>query len=329
MNAYLTFDYELYFGAKTGTPEKSILEPTEKLMQIANKYNARLVFFVDAGYLTKLAEYSKKYQSLSRQYDLIRKQMAQMCKYGHEVQLHIHPHWEDANFNGESWNMDLNRYQLASFSPEQIQDIVLNYKTELSKHTDKPAFAYRAGGWCIQPFDEIGKALEANNIWLDSTVYTGGYNSNEIISFDFTTAPDKDIYKFSDDPTIENEKGFFTELPISAIEVSPFFYWQLLYSKIFPLKGLEKFGDGSSVEQSKKQLLKLLTGKSSMAASTDGLKAKLLNTSVKKGLKRKNQHFVTVGHPKSTTEFSLKAMEDLFRSYNNHVNFTNFAGISD
>ena len=57
-NIFVTFDYELFFGVQTGTAENCLLDPTNRLIQMAEKYQARFTFFVDVLYLMKLKEYS-------------------------------------------------------------------------------------------------------------------------------------------------------------------------------------------------------------------------------------------------------------------------------
>ena len=45
MKVLITFDYELFFGNKSGTFQKSILEPVEALQKIAKKYAVKFTFF--------------------------------------------------------------------------------------------------------------------------------------------------------------------------------------------------------------------------------------------------------------------------------------------
>ena len=60
MNIYLTFDYELYFGERTGTARNCIFHPTQLLKEVADKHNIKLVQFVDIGYIIKLEEYKTR-----------------------------------------------------------------------------------------------------------------------------------------------------------------------------------------------------------------------------------------------------------------------------
>ena len=53
---------------------------------------------------------------LKKDYDLITQQIQKLSAEGHDVQLHIHPHWEDSTFDGIEWIFDTNRYKLSDFS---------------------------------------------------------------------------------------------------------------------------------------------------------------------------------------------------------------------
>ena len=162
MNIYITLDYEIYFGENHGTVEKCILYPTSELIRIAEKHNVRFCFFVDCGFVLKLDEFRKKYPQLEKDYKAITDQIKYLSDTGHDIQLHIHPHWEDSYYNGERWIIDVKRYKLVEFNETGIADIVYRYKKVLTDLTGKQIFAYRAGGWCLQPFSKLKHAFKHN-----------------------------------------------------------------------------------------------------------------------------------------------------------------------
>ncbi|MDQ3047425.1 MAG: hypothetical protein M3R27_07750 [Bacteroidota bacterium] len=94
MNIYLTLDYEIYFGENHGTVEKCILAPTRELIRIAETHDVRFSFFVDCGFILKLDEYRKEFPQLEKDYTSITEQVKYLSETGHDIQLHIHPHWE-------------------------------------------------------------------------------------------------------------------------------------------------------------------------------------------------------------------------------------------
>jgi len=323
VNIYITLDYEIYFGENHGTVEKCILFPTSELIRIAEKHNVRFCFFVDCGFVLKLDEFRKKFPQLEKDYKAITDQIKYLSDTGHDIQLHIHPHWEDSYYNGERWIIDVKRYKLVDFNETQIADIVYRYKKVLTDLTGKQIFAFRAGGWCLQPFIKLKKVFKQNNITLDSSVFRNGFYSSENYNYDFREAPDKDIYRFEDEPEKENANGFFTELPISAIRNSPLFFWRLfLLGRKNPY--LHKpLGDGKAMA-APGQRKKMLTQHTDCTVSIDGYNANLLQKALKKLQKKKFEQMVVIGHPKALSRYSIQKLEE-FVVKNKEINtFTTF-----
>jgi len=324
MNIYITLDYEIYFGENHGTVEKCIIYPTTELIRIAEKHNVRFSFFVDCGFILKLNEFRKKFPQLEKDYKVITEQIKYLSETGHDIQLHIHPHWEDSFYNGEKWIINVDRYKLADFSESEIDEIFTRYKKVLSSLTNKPIFAYRAGGWCLQPFSLIKNAFKKHEITLDSSVYKNGFFTSKQYSYDFRNAPDKDIYTFEDDLVIEKENGTFTELPISSIKNSPLFFWQLfLLGRKNP--HLHKpLGDGQAMAAPgyRKKLLTKLTNN---PVSVDGYNSKLLQRVLNKLLSNNKKHMVVIGHPKALSRYSIQKIEEFVIKNKSEHNFTTYS----
>lgn len=324
MNIYITLDYEIYFGENHGTVEKCIIYPTSELIRIANKHHVFFSFFVDCGFILKLDEYRKKYPQLEKEYKKITEQVKLLSDSGHDIQLHIHPHWEDSYYNGEKWIIDIKRYKLIDFSEKEIADIVYRYKKALFEITGKMVFAFRAGGWCLQPFTKLKKAFIENQISLDSSVFRNGSFSSEHYSYDFRNAPDKDLYHFDDEPTIEKPSGYFTELPISGIRNSPLFFWRLFFLGRKNPKLHKPLGDGRAMPAPgyRKNLLTKFTNN---PASIDGYNAHLLGRVLNTLIKKKKEHMVVIGHPKALSPYSIKKLEEFIEKNKEHHNFTTYS----
>ncbi len=329
MTIFLTLDYELFSGSNPGSVENSIIIPTQKLLEVGDKYGVKFVFFVDSGYIDKLSHYIDKYPSAQKDFDAITKQIKELHEGGHDIQLHIHPHWEDCTYDESGWHMDTSRFRIHSFTQDEIEDIVKRYKKVLVDIVSDEIFAYRAGGWCLQPFDKLKNALKKNGIWLDSTVYDDGYNSSKTHFYDFREFPKKSFYRFEDDPVVEDENGFFTEIPISTYKVSPLFFWQFAYYKKFGKNEHKVFSDGIGAGgTSNSSMLRMLTKPSKSLVSMDGYRAKLLKNALKSNSKNDfDGNFVVIGHPKALTPYSLQKL-DQFLEYaaNDHtvVTFSKF-----
>ena len=329
MNIFLTFDYELFFGEKTGSVEKCMIDPTNKLLQIARKYSIPLTFFVDVGYLVRLETESAKHAVLKSDLTKVKNQITEMIACGCDVQLHIHPHWERSYYNGEKWVIEVDGcYKLADFDNEEIYHIVTFYKDYLEEITRKKVHTFRAGGWCIQPFEKLKDVFKEVGIKYDTSVFYGGYFESVHYQFDFRKAPKKSNYRFDNDVCIEEQNGNFVEFPISSLRYSPLFYWKLyVLGRLFPRQH-KMVGDGIFLSQPgrKKSVLSNYTWNH---VSTDGYYACKLKKSLKGLMRNNHTDMVVIGHPKSLTLFSINKTEKFIRrNYLTH-NFTSFNNLTD
>jgi peptidoglycan/xylan/chitin deacetylase (PgdA/CDA1 family) len=310
MRFLITLDYELYFGREVGSAKHCMLRPVEALLKVVDRHGAKLTLFVDAGYLCRLQEQADGAPELLQDYDQISSQLKDLVEQGHDVQLHIHPHWEDSSYRNGAWQIDTGRYRLHDFDNREAARIVADYKRALTDIVGDRVFAYRAGGWCLQPFEPIGEALAAHGVWLDSTVYRNGYSPDDIRGFDFRDSPNSTSWRFNDNPLVPKEGGRFLEVPISACRVSPLFYWKLALLKKFARGAYKSFGDGQAMVANAAYYRALLTKPSHSVASIDGAKAGLLETAYRQlGQMDGPRIFNVMGHPKALTPDSLVKLD--------------------
>jgi hypothetical protein len=312
MKILLTLDYEIFFGENSNfNLSESLLKPTEKFVYTLSPYGAKAVFFVDAGFICALQRESAIYSSLKKDLAALENQIQWLERAGHEIQLHVHPHWEDSFFDGVKWHVITKRYRLDQFTKEKAEEIFTRYHSTLQNIVKRKITAYRAGGWCIQPFEHIAEAMKNCAIQFDSTVYAGGYESSETHYYDFKDSPEKDFWKFSMDPVKEDQHGSFIEIPIAAHRVSPLFFWQLMYSKIFGDK--KEAPNGNAIQPSKRKIIKKLLTRSHDTVSIDGEKSKLVLSSIKRGIKLNKKYFVIIGHPKMFSNTTYSHVRDVLQ----------------
>jgi len=320
MDVFLTFDYELFFGEKSGSVEKCIIEPTNQLIKIAQKHAVKLTFFVDCGHLYMLQKNKNKFKALEKDFESISGQLKELISLGHECALHIHPHWEDAIFDGEEWIFDVKRYKLSDFPIEEIKNIFIKYKKVLEDLTGVSTSVFRAGGWCIQPFDKIESAFKKTGIKLDSTVFPGGFLNSDTHFYDFGKAPDKELWKFSDDVCKEDKNGIFLELPISSYVYSPLFFWKLFtLGRLFP-RYHKAVGDGKSISL-KGMKKKYLTQDQLLPVSSDGYFSRKLDKILLDYRKAGKSKLVVIGHPKACTLYSYEKLEAFIMTNKTESNF--------
>jgi hypothetical protein len=324
MKVYLTFDYELFFGKNTGTVQKCMIQPTEDLLSLSIKYDVPMTFFVDIGYILQLEKYKTKFPVLEEEYQLICEQLKKILAHKCDIQLHIHPHWEKSFFDGQKWVINTQScYKLSDFEPEERERIIRTYKAKLDSFKTIPSFAFRAGGWCIQPFHLLQDIFKELEISLDSSVFSGGHFEAGEYSFDFRTAPKKSYYRFEDDVCKEEKTGFFEEYAIASHRYSPLFYWRLyIFGRIFPSK-YKMVGDGTFLDQPGRKK-EVLTNFTHNHVSTDGFYATVLQKCTENYLRKGEEHMVIIGHPKGNTLDSIQKLEKYIQKFHKRVEFTSF-----
>lgn len=96
--AILSYDYELFFGDISGTVLKTLIEPTNKILDKLDECGLKANFFVDY-LMIKYLRLNTDMQS-AKDVRMLENQVKDIVKRGHRVELHIHPHWVDAIYNG-------------------------------------------------------------------------------------------------------------------------------------------------------------------------------------------------------------------------------------
>jgi hypothetical protein len=304
-------DYELFFQ-RSGTIEKCLFEPCDAILRSARNRGYKITFYVDAGMLFRMQEGAPRHRPLSIGFDRIRRHLAGLVDGGHDIGLHVHPHWEDTRYVDGEWVFEATRYQLRDFSHDEVTDIVARYVKILGEACGVAPASYRAGGFCVEPFDRLGALLLNAGIDVDSSVVPGAYLRDRDKGFDFRAAPARDWWYFEKSPAVAAEPGRFLEIPVTA-QVLPFsYYWRRLFSKL-GAGGQRPFGDGAAKRIGRREVLRRLAGLSRVAEmSVDEPKAAELERLSGEPPARRICHIM--GHPKNLSSNSLLFLEKMLES---------------
>jgi len=308
----LTFDYELFFK-ESGSVEKSILEPTNKIIDALDKVGGYATFFIDTIFLKRLQTENEKTKS---EYNQIKKQLQSLVQRGHRIELHLHPHWFDAIYNKayNNWHfLNYERYTIHSLEDDKI-DLVFNEGIELlnsiANEVDKSykVKAYRAGGWCVEPFDRLYNAFENNNILIDSSIIPKLAINNGVHKVRFDWIESSDIYHFSKDIRESDIQGKFLEVPVSIYNASIIDKFVWLIMKFLRKSDAVIFGDGEGIAISERKsifnkLIILLRQRIVQNYSLDGF---IYIDGLGRRLQReKSDMIVIVSHPKLLSQSSI------------------------
>lgn len=310
----LTFDYEVFLGKDSGNIDNSLLKPTDRILKIFKENNAKGLFFVDATFLWEM----KKEKSSC--YEKVKEQLHEILDSGSDIGLHIHPHWLDARAIGEcKWTFEkYDKYRLHNLSEVEKKEVIFNSSTVLNEivHEYDPAYkieAFRAGGWCIQPFKDIKNELKNVGIKYDFSVLPGMKQDKRPRQYyDYINYPKNKIFwKFDDDILREVENGCFTEIPVTMYKMN--LYDWMKNKKL--IKNHKIMGDGRGGAKPMPLFEKLLKVRWNMSKklSSDRMSFILF----KKYLdKNKNDLIVYVAHPKLFSEDSFKSLEYICIHFN-------------
>jgi len=304
----LSQDYELFFG-NSGSLEKCLFEPTDMLTDWARGKGMPITFYVDAGMLVAMEREASADASLQKDLSRVRQHIASLASAGHEIGLHIHPHWEDTKRVDGRWDFSGTRYKLADFSDEEIAGIVGRYASVLNDLCDGTVQTYRAGGFCTEPFVRIRDPLKRAGITVDSSVVPGLRIRDPEKGVDFRAAPRGDWWTFDDTPAVA-ESGEFLEIPITP-QVLPFFhYWGRAFDRLLGRKPASAIGDGLSKKIGWVEILRRLSGGGRCSElSIDAPKTNQLRPD--RVLREQRAVVHLMGHPKLLGKTSLEALGSL------------------
>lgn len=322
----LTIDYELFLGSRTGTVEKCMVEPTYKLAEILDINNSRMTVFWDILHYYRLTGLECDYPALKNDRKLIDEQISFLISKGHDIQLHLHPHWLDAQYINSEWKFKYDRFNLHELSEEEntekIDTIIGCIKIskqlmekELRKYV--PAYnvtTFRAGGYLIEPFEKLKKAFVLNNIYIDSSVLPGMSDNNPVNGYDFKNYPDFNYYHFSNSPSEISNSGKFTEFPVATLHIPVLrnIFFTLVRRLKYPNLESGRMGTGSADSVNKgtisimKKIFSLLTKSKQIEFTTDSNFAERFNYMYRK---IKNNSTMIL-HPKLLNQHTLNILKE-------------------
>ncbi|MBN1972664.1 MAG: hypothetical protein JW787_03435 [Sedimentisphaerales bacterium] len=245
-----SLDYEL-FGNGSGDVRRDMIEPTNRLLAICNKHNAKVTIMFEAGayWAMKRAEELGTFQidySPSRE---IEAQIQFAVKYGHDVQLHLHPWWIGAAFQAGRWNLNPNCVRISDL-PNGIgsDDDVFSVIGVLSRgkrtlegmicpsRPDYKCLVYRAGAFCGQPSKDLILGMKKAGLAADSSVVKGLYEKLPVTT-DYRQAESTTQYWWTSEDDISQAgiKGeHIIEFQVCS-EMQPYLYnfkWTKLHTSI-------------------------------------------------------------------------------------------------
>jgi len=321
MNIYITLDYELYLGSKTGSIENCLIRPMDALMDFLDTYRIRVTVFADAAYLLRIRELMHESEELKQQFNRIAEHITSIHNKGHDVQLHFHPQWLYSEYKNGGWIMDFAHYSLSGMDNDVAFTQFNKAKTLLENIVNKKITAFRAGGFALTDFPNYTELFRKNGIKIDSSAIRNVVCKTAYKTFDYRNIPEKSIYNFQQDLFTEDDaesSDSIKEMPVTTKARNNLLYSIMVryYSK---KHRAQKWGDGKGMSDfgstGSKIIQKLANIKITVPASIDGVSSFLL-PSVYSALKKKNtDNMIIIGHPKAITNATMTGLKSFIESH--------------
>lgn len=250
LKAVFTLDYEIH-GNGTGCPYALMVEPTERLMRLFEKFGAKLTIMADIGEILRFKKYSAETGRDDFHYEAIAAQLCDAIRRGHDVQLHIHSSYFNARHENGYWVQDWSEYDFANLNVDRMDHMVKEGKQFLESllRPIDPSYrchVFRAANWSVCPSHNVVSVLVENGIEIDTSVFKYGRRKGRV-TFDYTQTNHPLIPWRADQNDLcqEHADGKLHEFPIYAEKrwIVAFFTMQRIYRAY--LSRIHKFEDKS------------------------------------------------------------------------------------
>ncbi len=192
LDLVLSFDHELSLGG-VSSYGRNLFDPCERLLDLAGELEVPICLFTDILAFVRFQEWG-----VAAFVDPYRRQLWRTLREGHEVELHIHPHWLETELHDGGFRHG-KRYSLGDFSdarPPQDVEGIIRVSVETLTHICREArptyvcSAFRAGGFCYGQ-DEAStiRSLYRHGIRVDSSIGKGMTFRGAAGSFDYRCMP--------------------------------------------------------------------------------------------------------------------------------------------
>ena len=162
-----------------GMPVRADGRADTRMMDLFDRYGAKLTIMADVAEILKFQEYKEKTGRDDYHYEAIAEQLREAVRRGHDVQLHLHASYFNARHENGRWEQDWSEYNFAGLPSDRLNEIVRIGKQYLEDLLQPVAPAYqctvfRAANWAVSPSRNVVRALLGNGIRVDTSVFKYG-----------------------------------------------------------------------------------------------------------------------------------------------------------
>jgi hypothetical protein len=188
---YLAFvdDWELS-GNGSGDVRELQIDPMRELVKIYNAHGVHGSFNAELMQQLTFRKFESERPELKLLADEWDASVQETFSQGHDIQLHIHPQWKDAEYAEGEWRLTAD-WSILNYSPEEAYRMMAagkEYLENLLRPVDPNyrCISFRSGSWCIAPSPHMLNLLVRLGIIFDMSIVGGVRYETRNISLDYT-----------------------------------------------------------------------------------------------------------------------------------------------
>jgi hypothetical protein len=178
-------------GNGSGDPRVLQFAPMRRLTNIYRKYGIRGSFNAEVMQQLTYRNLQGHFPELKPVADEWEQMVTESFQQGHDIQLHLHPQWNHAEFECRgSWKLH-DDWSIINYSRQQIRGLLLSGKQFLEtllRRVD-PTYScvsFRAGSWCAAPSDSFLPILAELGFVFDMSIVGGIRYDTPRVKLDYT-----------------------------------------------------------------------------------------------------------------------------------------------
>ena len=186
----LVDDWELS-GNGSGNIHQLQFEPLRRLVSIYSRLGIHGSFNAEVMQQLTFREHQDQHKELKALADEWDETVRETFRQGHDVQLHIHPQWRNAEYQDGRWKLTAD-WSILNYSRADALHMLQHgkdYLENLLKAVDPNyrCVSFRSGAWCIAPSPHLLELLAYLGIVFDMSIVAGVKYDTRNIKLDYTT----------------------------------------------------------------------------------------------------------------------------------------------
>jgi hypothetical protein len=191
-------DWELS-GNGSGDARELQFKPMRELVRIYNAHKVRGSFNAEVMQQLTFRKFEKDYPELKTLADEWDEVLRETYRQGHDVQLHIHPQWQKAQYEQGQWRLT-GDWSILNYEPDEAYSMMQAGKEYLENlmrpvNPDYRCVSFRSGSWCIAPSPHMLGLLVRLGIVFDMSIVGGVRYETKNINLDYTNC-DEDFLPY-------------------------------------------------------------------------------------------------------------------------------------